>query len=76
MEEDIDRIGFYEQLGNCKSKNEIEELIDNIDDENLYKVILDKYNQIIEFNKNKSDQKLVKDIVKILEFTYLNYIKK
>lgn len=70
-----DRTVFYENLSKCKSKIEIENLIDRIDDEDLYVKILDKYNQIVEFNQGKSDEKLVKDIIKILEFTYLRFCK-
>lgn len=76
MIEDLDRTDFYEKLSECKSKIEIENLIDKIDNENLYATILDKYNQIMEFNQGKDDENLVKDIIKILEFTYLNFYKK
>lgn len=75
MEEDLDRTEFYENLSKCKSKIEIENLIDKIDDESLYATILDKYNQIIEFKKGKDDTNLVKDLIKILEFTYLQFCK-
>ena len=76
MEENLDRTEFYEKLSKCKSKIEIENLIDKIDNENLYAKILDKYNQIMEFNQGKDDEKLVKDIIKILEFTYLKFYRK
>lgn len=71
----VDRIEFYEKLSECKSKSEIESLIDIIDNDDLRSIILDKYNQIIEFNKDKNDGTLVKDIIKILEFTYLKFEK-
>ena len=76
MAKSLDRIEFYEQLDKCKSTKEIEDLIDIIDNEELYAVILDKYQQILEFNRNKNDDKLVKDIIKILQFTYLNFERK
>ena len=76
MAKSLDRIEFYEQLDKCKNKEEIENLIDIIDNEELYTVILDKYNQILEFNRNKNDSKLVKDIITILQFTYLEFEKK
>lgn len=76
MIEDLDRIGFYNQLGNCKSKKEIEDLINNIDSENLLEVISEKYKQIIEFNKIEDEERLVKDIIRILEITYINFSRK
>ena len=76
MAKSLDRIEFYEQLDKCKSTKEIEDLIDIIDNEELYAVILDKYQQILEFNRNKNDDKLVKNIIKILQFTYLNFERK
>ncbi len=75
MEKDIDRIGFYEKLSECKTRLEIENLMDEIDNDDLHYAALDKYNQIMEFNKNKNDGNLVKDIIKILEYTYLNFYK-
>lgn len=75
MEIDIDRIGFYEKLSECKTRLEIENLMDEIDNDDLHYAALDKYNQIMEFNKNKNDGNLVKDIIKILEYTYLNFYK-
>ncbi len=75
MEKDIDRIGFYEKLSECKTRLEIENLMDEIDNDDLRYAALDKYNQIMEFNKNKNDGNLVKDIIKILEYTYLNFYK-
>ena len=45
MEKDIDRIEFYENLKNCKSNKDVEELIENIDNEDLYSAMLDKYNR-------------------------------
>lgn len=76
MEDNLeDRTVFYGNLSKCKSKIEIEDLIDKIDNEDLYVKILDKYNQIIEFSKGKNDANLVKDIIKILEFTYLQFCK-
>ena len=74
--ESIDRIEFYEKLKYCKTRIDIEELIYIIDNDDLRELMLDKYNQILEFNKSKIDEKLVKDIIKILEFTYLNFEKK
>ena len=74
--EDLDRIQFYNQLGNCKSKKEIENLINNIDNENLLEMISEKYKQIIEFNKIEDEERLVKDIIRILEITYINFSRK
>ena len=75
MSNNIDRIDFYEKLKGCKTRSDIENLIDNIDNEDLYSAMLDKYNQIIEYNKNTNDNKLVEDIIKILEFSYLKFEK-
>lgn len=75
MPNNIDRIDFYEKLKDCKTRSDIENLIDNIDNEDLYSAMLDKYNQVIEYNKNKNDNKLVEDIIKILEFSYLKFEK-
>ena len=33
---DIDRVEFYEQLNSCKTRVNIEELIDSIDNEDLF----------------------------------------
>ena len=69
---DLDREGFYEQLSKCNSVKQLESLIDNIDDEDLHEKMLDKFNQILEFNKSEE----LKNIIKILEFDYLNFCKK
>ncbi len=76
MVDDLDRIEFYNQLGNCKSKREIEDLINNIDNENLLEVISEKYKQVIEFNKIEDEERLVKDIIRILEITYINFSRR
>lgn len=72
MNDDIDRVDFYEQLEFCKTNDDIIDLIDEIDNEDLHIAMLDKYNQILEFNKNET----VKNIVKILEFSYFQFEKK
>lgn len=68
--EDIDRKFFLKKLPNCQTREELENLIQNIDDDELSKIVKDKYEQILEFNK---DEKL-KSIIRIIEFTYYNYI--
>ena len=66
---DNDRNEFYKQLQYCKSRKEIEDLFETIENIELYEVIEDKYNQIIELNKDED----LKNIIKILEYTYLNF---
>lgn len=71
MEDDIDRIEFYDKLKFCKSLAEIEILIENIDNDELQEYIQNKYNQFKKFNK--LDVIIIKDLVKILENAYLRY---
>lgn len=76
MGKDEDRVEFYEQLCKCKTKQEIEDLIDIISNIDLYEIMLDKYNQAIKYNKRKNDGQLVKDIIVILEDAYLKFSKR
>ena len=48
------------------------QLIEEIEDDDLYLTIEDKYRQILEYNK---DETLI-NIKKILDFTYFKYRKK
>lgn len=66
-----DRMYFYEELQYCKSREEIKVLIDRIKNNELKNIMKDKYNQIIEFNEDED----VKNIIKILEYTYLKFEK-
>ena len=75
MSKDANRIEFYEKLEKCKTRTDIEGLIDIIDNDELYAIMIDKYNQILEFNKKAVDSELVKDIIKILQYTYLEFEK-
>ena len=68
MIEDIDR-ELFNKLDFCNSREKVEKLIQNIDDEELYKVIKDKYEQILEFNENED----VESIKRILYFAYRNF---
>lgn len=63
---------FCFKLNLCSSRQEIEQLIEDIDDDDLHFVMEDKYNQILEYNK---DETLI-SIKKILDFAYFNYKKK
>lgn len=62
---------FYFKLSLCENRLEIEQLIENIDDDDLHFAMEDKYNQILEFNKEES----LKNIKKIIEFKYMDYRK-
>ena len=72
MDKDIDRIEFYEKLSECKSKQEIEDLIEIIEDDELQIAMSNKLEQILEFNENED----VKSIIRILEYAYLKFEKK
>ena len=63
---------FCFKLNLCSSRQEIEQLIEDIDDDELHFAMEDKYNQILEYNK---DETLI-SIKKILDFAYFNYKKK
>ena len=67
--EDIDRIEFYEKLSECKSRQEIEDLIEIIEDDDLQIAMSNKLEQVLEFNKNED----VRSIIRILEYTYLKF---
>lgn len=67
--EDIDRIEFYKKLSECKSKQEIEVLIEIIEDDELQIAMSNKLEQILEFNKDED----VKSIIRILEYAYLKF---
>lgn len=67
--EDIDRIEFYKKLSECKSKQEIEDLIEIIEDDELQIAMSNKLEQILEFNRNED----VKSIIRILEYAYLKF---
>lgn len=69
--EDIDRIEFYEKLGDCKNRQDIENLIENIEDDDLQIAMQDKMKQILEINKDEE----LKSIIRILEYSYLKYEK-
>lgn len=49
----IDRVKFYKKLNSGKTSLNNEELIDLIDSEDFEIVMLDKYNQVIEFDRKK-----------------------
>ena len=68
---DIDRVEFYEQLSKCKTRQEIEDLIEIIEDDDLQIAMQDKLEQILEINKNED----VKSIIRILEYAYLKFKK-
>lgn len=70
MSEDIDRKFFLRKLPNCQTREELETLIQNIDDDELSKIVKDKYVQILEFNKDEN----LKSIIRIIEFTYYKYL--
>lgn len=57
---------FIFSLNNCNSRQEIEELINEIDDDQMCIKMTDDYQQILEFNQEES----IKSIKKILEFKY------
>ena len=57
---------FIFSLNNCNSRQEIEELINEIDDDQMCIKMTDDYQQILEFNQVES----IKSIKKILEFKY------
>lgn len=44
---------FCFKLNLCSNRQEIEELIEDIDDDNLYVVMQNKYKQILEYNKDE-----------------------
>lgn len=67
--EDIDRIEFYKKLSECKSKQEIEDLIEVIEDDELQIVMSNKLEQILEFNEDED----VKNVIRILEYAYLKF---
>lgn len=60
---------FLDKLNLCTTKTEVEALIEDIDDDSLYLSMLDKYNQILEFNKDED----IKSIKKILEYKCMNF---
>lgn len=74
--EDIDRENFYNRLKDCKESKDIKDilnLIENIDDDDLQRIIMDKYNQYLEYNKQKNVD--IDDLIVTLESTYLDFIK-
>lgn len=71
--EDIDRENFYYPLKNCKTLQEIKNLIDNIDNDDLLLFIKDKYKQFFEFNKH--DNVDINMLIIILESAYLDFVK-
>lgn len=74
--EDIDRENFYNHLEDCKKSKNIKDvltLIENIDDDDLQKVIMDKYKQFFEYNKN--DNVDIDVLIMTLENTYLEFTK-
>ena len=71
--EDLDRENFYYPLKKCKTLKEILKLIDNIDDDDLQRIIMDKYNQYLEYNKQNNID--ISVLIVTLEATYLDFIK-
>lgn len=63
---------FCFKLNLCSSREEIMQLIEEIEDDDLYFTIEDKYRQILEYNK---DETLI-NIKKILDYAYFKYREK
>lgn len=64
----IDREFLY-MLENCKSREDIEKIIEECDDDNLHIELEEHYKQILKFNQNET----VISIKNILIFVYRKY---
>ena len=67
---DNDRNEFYKQLQYCKSRKEIEDLFETIENIELYEIIEDKYNQIIELTDLKYDKEFFDAVVSTDSYNY------
>ena len=73
MEFEIDRIEFYNNLKYCESLNDIKKLIDNIENDELLIKMKEKYEQFIEFNKEKNVE--ISNLIVVLECAFLDFIR-
>lgn len=64
----IDREFLY-MLENCNSREDVEKIIEECDDDNLHIELEEHYKQILKFNKNET----VTSIKNILIFVYRKY---
>lgn len=64
----IDREFLY-LLEKCSDRKEIETVLEECDDDEVSKILLDHYEQILKFNKEET----VKNIINILIFVYRKY---
>ena len=64
----IDREFLY-KLEICQSREEIEATIEECDDDNVHKMLLEHYEQILKFN----NEEIVRNIVNILIYVYRKY---
>lgn len=64
----IDREFLY-KLEICKTRKEIEKIIEDCDDDNANKILQEHYEQIIKFNSEEP----IRNIINILIFVYRKY---